>query len=203
VHPENLKVWLYGAGGIGVVALDILSESKIPVAGFLDDSENLQEFNGFRVLRADTFSEMNSDDFLVVCISDVDIRKKLCLKYEDRLRTVTHRSAVISPTASIGKGVLCFHRSVVQANARIGSGVILNTACSIDHDCRIGSFAHIGPQATICGLVDIGERAYIGANATVLPNVIIGSGAVIGAGAVVTKDVAGGVTVVGVPARVV
>lgn len=45
--------------------------------------------------------------------------------------------------------------------------------------------------------------ASIGSNATILAGITIGEGSLVGAGAVVTKDVAPGVTVAGVPARVV
>lgn len=48
----------------------------------------------------------------------------------------------------------------------------------------------------------VGRGASIGSNATILCGVKIGAGASVGAGAVVTKDVPPGVTVAGVPARV-
>lgn len=49
--------------------------------------------------------------------------------------------------------------------------------------------------------VTIGRRCQIGAGAILLPGVTIGDGAVVAAGAVVTRDVAPGVTVLGVPAH--
>ena len=49
----------------------------------------------------------------------------------------------------------------------------------------------------------VGAFAHLGIGAMALPGAEIGEGAVVGAGAVVLKTVAAGVTVVGVPARVV
>jgi acetyltransferase-like isoleucine patch superfamily enzyme len=46
------------------------------------------------------------------------------------------------------------------------------------------------------------KGASIGSGAVILGGVTIGAGAMVGAGAVVTKDVSDGVTVAGVPARV-
>jgi len=43
----------------------------------------------------------------------------------------------------------------------------------------------------------------IGAGATIIQGIHVGASSVVGAGAVVTKDVREGVTVMGIPARVV
>jgi acetyltransferase-like isoleucine patch superfamily enzyme len=49
--------------------------------------------------------------------------------------------------------------------------------------------------------VRICEGADLGAGAVVLPKLTVGADAVLGAGAVAVRDVAPGITVVGVPAR--
>ncbi|MCK5534925.1 sugar O-acetyltransferase, partial [bacterium] len=50
--------------------------------------------------------------------------------------------------------------------------------------------------------VIIRKRAFIGTGAIILPGVEVGESAVVGAGAVVTKDVVPGITVIGIPAKV-
>jgi serine acetyltransferase len=67
----------------------------------------------------------------------------------------------------------------------------------------IGDFVNINPAATLCGSVTVGEGAYIGAGAVVKERISIGAWSTIGAGAAVVRDVPEGVTVVGVPARVI
>jgi len=54
----------------------------------------------------------------------------------------------------------------------------------------------------LAGRVIVDNSAFVGIGATIIQNVRIGTDAVVGAGTVVVKDVPPGVTVVGVPARV-
>ena len=53
------------------------------------------------------------------------------------------------------------------------------------------------------GHVLIGEGTFVGSGSVVIGQLSVGSWSIVGAGAVVTKDVESGVTVAGVPARVV
>jgi len=55
----------------------------------------------------------------------------------------------------------------------------------------------------VLGRVTVGEGTFVGAGATILTDVKVGAWVMVGAGAVVTRDVPDGVTVVGVPARIV
>lgn len=100
----------------------------------------------------------------------------------------------------------------IHPSASIGSSVFLDHATGI----VIGAFAAIGDEATILQNVTIGRMAeapdraprigrgvYLGGGATVLGDISIGDFARIGAGSVVTRDVPGGCTAVGVPARLV
>ena len=51
--------------------------------------------------------------------------------------------------------------------------------------------------------VTVGEECYIGMGANVIQNRTVGAGSIVGAGAVVIDDIPSGVTVVGIPARIV
>lgn len=98
-------------------------------------------------------------------------------------------NCVIPPTTEIGEGTVIPH----------SVGIVLHQTSVIGKRCRIYQNVTIGngdgPK--------IGDDVIIGANAVVLGDITIGSGAKIGAGAVVVKDVPEGVTVVGVPAKVI
>jgi len=75
-------------------------------------------------------------------------------------------------------------------------------------DVHIGSRTNIGAGTITCNYdgtakhhTEIGSDVFVGSDSMLIAPLSIGSGAVTGAGSVVTKDVAEGVTVVGIPAR--
>lgn len=93
------------------------------------------------------------------------------------------------PRFAFGPGLSIAHFGTVTVNpaARIGRNCRL-------HPCTIGEVDGRSPV--------LGDNVHIGPGARILGPVTIGDGAVIAANAVVVKDVPAGVTVGGVPARV-
>jgi sugar O-acyltransferase (sialic acid O-acetyltransferase NeuD family) len=115
--------------------------------------------------------------------------------------SVVHPTAFVATNAAYAAGTQILAMSAVCVEATLGEACIVNTRASVDHECVLGHGVHVGPGATLCGDVRVDDFAFIGAGATILPRVHIGRSAVIGAGAVVARDVAPGVCVLGVPAR--
>ena len=118
-----------------------------------------------------------------------------------RLATITHPLAAISPHAVVGAGCFVAAQAVVAPGAQLGVGVIVNHGAVVDHDAVVGDFCHVAPLAAIGGGVQLGLGVLIGTGARVLPGLRVCAGAVIGAGAVVHRDVGVPGTYVGVPAR--
>ena len=115
--------------------------------------------------------------------------------------SVLHPSAVLSPSAAVGPGTFLAPQAVVNARARVGSNCVINTSAVVEHDSVLGNDVHIAPGAIILGGARISDLVLVGASAVVLEGRSVGAGATVGAGAVVHRDVAPGVTVVGIPAR--
>jgi len=112
-----------------------------------------------------------------------------------------HPSAVISPSATLGGGIIVMPQAVINAEARIGHNVIINTQAVVEHDCVIAEHCHIAPGVRIASTVRVGAGTHVGLGAVIRQLICVGRRVVIGAGAVVVKDVPDGQMVFGNPAR--
>ncbi len=207
-----MRILIIGAGGHGRVVADTFLGAQrnhpgLEICGFLDDNPDLQRkrFRGVTVLGPLSLLEETDHDRVFVAIGDNRVRAKIFERLTesgDKMATAVHPSAVVSEDAEIGPGTLIGPNVSVNTGSRIGRNVILNTACGVDHDCRIGDHSHLGPGVHLGGHVRIGEGALLGVGSVVIPGCSIGAWSVIGAGSAVIDDIPGGVTAVGVPARV-
>jgi UDP-perosamine 4-acetyltransferase len=208
----TIDVVIIGAGGHGRVVLDILNAvGGHRVVGFLDADLSLRgtSMNGVPVLGpVNLLSKLWQQKARhgIVAIGDNRTRRR----YGDLLReqgfdliNAIHPSAVVSATAKLGVNVVVAAQAAVCADAQVESFAIVNTGAIVDHECRIAAGVHVTPGVKLAGRVTVGEDAFIGLGANVVQCLSIGAGATVGAGAVVLKDVPDGVTVVGVPARVI
>lgn len=213
--PERLLIW--GGGGHGAVVADAARCAGHAVVGFVDADPGklgrVAEPGGARVV-------CSEDELLqaiagggplpqgctavALGIGDNRRREQAAVRLGARLAPpVVHPAAVVSPSASIGAGTVVFARAVLNPAASLGRAVIVNTGAIVEHDCVVADGAHLSPGAVLAGGVRVGTRSWVGAGATVIQGIRIGAGSIVGAGAVVIRDVEDGVTVVGVPARVI
>jgi len=140
----------------------------------------------------------------VGALSNRDLRPELVQRLGAPLAgwaRVVHRTAWVSPTASVGEGTVVMAAAVVQSGARIGAHCVINSGAVIEHDVQIGDFAHIASGAVVGGGARLGAGCHLGLGATVRDHVSVGVGAVVGMGAVVVADIEPGRRVMGVPAR--
>jgi len=206
------------------VVADILLCSGIQVLGFLDDDPatwpNSDEPDssqahgktkldylpplGLPVLGAIEEYQRFAPDGLAMGIGSNAVRRQIIARLsgaESLWRNAIHPSAIVSPFARLGNGVVIAAGAVVNPGAVIGDYAILNTGATVDHDCVIGDYAHIAPGAHLSGNVRVGEGSLIGIGAAIAPGCSAGDWSVVGACAAVVRDVPAGVTAKGVPAR--
>lgn len=207
---EN-PVLIFGAGNLGVTALDLFQRNNVVVYGLLDDNKDLhgKEFGDVSVL-----GDTDDDGFLklighkceaFVAISDTRVRKRLVKLLNERRKVqpvnAIHDTATVSTMATIGHGNLIAARAVVNPFAEIGQHCIIQSGAVIESRTKLGDYVQVGTGSLINSNVTIEEGAFIGTGATIVAGVTIGKNARVGAGSIVVENVEAGATVFGNPAK--
>jgi len=194
---------LVGGGGHALVVAEAAQLSGVAVDGFVDDATDPLLARLTRLTRLGIFSDLSGLSVpLILCVGFVSARRRVLAQNDfTRCGGVTHPTAFVSPSATVGKGVFIGPHAIVHSRADIGDHAIINSGAIVEHECVLATNVHIGPGAVLAGNVAVGAHTLIGMGARVMPGVLIGSGCTIGAGAVVVEDVADETTVKGVPAR--
>ncbi len=208
-----MHVVILGAGGHAQVVADILlrmaeAGGRLEPLGYLDDNPALagRQFLGLPMLGALSDLPNILHDAIIVAIGDNATRRRLFGQMQaqgERFAMACHPSAAVAPDVAVGPGTMICAGAVVNPGSAIGANVILNTGCTVDHHNRVSDHAHLAPGVHTGGEVSIGEGVFVGIGATVIPGRTLGAWSTVGAGSLVTKDLAAGVTAVGMPARIV
>ncbi len=146
--------------------------------------------------------ELTGAGDVFVAIREVDIRARAVKAVGQlELTRIIHPSAFVSPSATLGNNTFVGPQCTVNISAELGERVFVNAGSSIDYHSTIGDDCFVGTGVAIPSSVRIGARCFIGAGVVCRPDVSIGPDCVIGAGAVVVRDLPGGGTYIGNPAR--
>lgn len=116
---------------------------------------------------------------------------------------IIHPTAVVSPTAVLGKGVLIEAGCLVTPSPVIGDNVVINTGSQVNHDNIVESHVYIASGVILSGGITIKENTLIDDGVIICLGKTVGKNCVIGAGSVVTKDIENGVIAYGNPCRVI
>lgn len=201
------RLIVIGAGGYAKSVLDSIDYYNYKIKGFLDEFTTEDEHLGYPVMWH-SIDEIDAPEkyFYFIAIGNNERRKvwfDRLVNRKLRLINVVDRSAIISPEAKIGNGCFFGKMSVVNSRAVIGDDCIINTKSLVEHGCTVQNHANISTNAVINGDVIIGEGTFVGTSSTTIGQKRVGKWSTIGAGAVVIRDVEDGVTVAGVPAKVI
>ena len=201
------RLAILGASGHGTVVADAALAAGWHDVIFFDDSwPSISSVGPWPVVggAAELLREVSHFEAAVVAIganvTRLDLQRAL-IRDGVVMTSVIHPAAVVSSSVDIGSGTVVCAGAVVNPFARVGYCCIVNTCASVDHDCDLADGVHVSPGAHLGGGVRVGEASWIGIGATVSHGIVVGPGVTVGAGTVVVRDVAGGSTVVGVPAR--
>ncbi|MDZ7900659.1 MAG: acetyltransferase [Arcicella sp.] len=207
---EN-PVIIFGANGLGAVALDIFKRNEVVVYAFLDDKTELHNTLIDDVVVMGTTDDEGFTKLIgkkceaFVATDDAKLRKSIVemLLEVRKVQPVNavHDQATIASSSSIGHGNLVAAGAIINARAKVGNHNILQSNVLVDFDAEIGDYVQIGAGSTIGSGVSIEDNAFIGTGVTIISGVKIGKSARIGAGSVVVESVKARETVFGNPAK--
>lgn len=210
-----VELLIVGAGGLAretasaVAAVNAAVPGTFDLLGYLDDdpARHGTVFEGARVLGPVSVAADHPGAGVVVCTGspvDYSSRRRLCERLDlpaDRYRTVSHPTAALGASCSVGPGSILLANVVATASVRIGAHVAVMPGACFTHDDVIGPYATFGAGARLAGGVTVGEGAYVGAGALVREGCRIGAWALVGMGSVVLRDVPPYEVWAGAPAR--
>ncbi len=213
-----MKAVILGAKGAGRLCLDTLKNSpeagNVEVIGFIDDNPALQSrhVSGIPVLGTYTqlpelISKHNVGGFLIGFSDNLmrlrEERFNQCRELGLKPINIIHKSAMIAPSVSLGEGVFIGTGVMMELEVKIGDNCSIQMGSTIGHDCVLEKNVWLSGGVNLAGAVTVGKNTTFGTGANVIPQCHIGRDVIVGAGAVVINDVPEGVTVVGVPARII
>lgn len=207
---EN-PVLIFGAGSLGLTALDLFQRNNVVVYGLLDDNKDLhgKAFGDVSVL-----GETDDDGYLkligqkceaFVAIGDARVRKRLVKMLNERRKVqpvnAIHDTATVSGLATLGHGNLIAARVIINPYAEVGQHCLILSGAIVDSQAKIGDYVQIGTGCVINSGVVLEEGAFVGTGAVLVSGITVGKNARIGAGSVVVENVEAGATVFGNPAK--
>lgn len=210
IQKMEKPVIIFGAKGLGQVALDIFKSNDVVVYCLLDDDKSLHntEIDDVIVMGStddESYIELIGPKAEVfVANDDNKFRKSLVEALLEGRKVMPvnaiHKNASIEPSAILGHGSLFASGVVIGTNTKIGSHNIINAGAIVDYNAALEEFVQVGAGAIIGSGVKIAEGAFIGSGAVIVSGVTIGKKAQIGIGSVVIANVPNGAKVFGNPA---
>jgi sugar O-acyltransferase (sialic acid O-acetyltransferase NeuD family) len=180
------RLIILGAGGHARSIADIvLEQGEYALVGFLDDVYpdlnsvwdipllgKLGAASGFRGMA----------DCAFVAIGNNRIRDSLFQTVREagfELPSIVHTRAVVSPRATLGRGVAIMAGAVAGTEATLGDGVIVNAGAVVDHHAKVDDFGHLGVNAAIAGGSRLGRGAWMQAGSALGYGVEVAAGRVL------------------------
>lgn len=196
------KIVIVGAGGLGREVLEYAKAASIDVAGFLDD-DVAADVEGYRILGKVTRNSMPLDHTYVIAVGEPALRRNVSLRLSETkaAASIVHPTAYVSPSASLGQGVIVAPFVFIGPGAVLGAHCLLNVGAVVGHDVDLGEYSVVSPAASLAGGCRLGPGVFVGMNAAVLPKLTIGAGSKVAACAMVSSAVPASSLSVGNPAR--
>lgn len=198
---------IIGAGGYAKSVLDSVDYMNFRMVGFIDDYKEEKEHLGYPIIGHSFEDIQNPAQYVYfVAIGNNSKRKQ----WYERLKennlaciNVIDRSAIVSKNASVGENCFIGKLSIVNSYASVGNNCVINTKSLLEHGVRVYDHANVSTNTALNGDVCVKEGGFVGSSSVINGQLTIGSWSMVGSGAVVIHDVPDGMTVVGIPAKII
>lgn len=208
MSSDRRDIIILGGGGHASVVAEALRFTQGSIVGHIAPEPSFNPEVGTWLGNDDTLSKHLEHECLVAIglgfVNGQGAKRRTHILNEvpgDRLVTVVHAAAVVSPSALLQDGVFVAAGAIVGTGTTVGAGSIINTGAILDHHCRVGANTHVATGASLAGGVSVGNETLVGAGTVVKQGLTIGDGVVVGAGSVVVSDIPNRATCYGNPAR--
>ena len=199
-----MKIVIIGAGTSAISTADILIHDRnFKLVGFVgteDDEKNYQNINVYNNLpflgTTKILNDLVKDGVVgfIAAIGKTYIREKRF--YEASIAGLTpinaiSKSAVIEPSAIIGKGITIGSGCIVSHGVSIGNNTSIDSGVIIEIKAKIGENCSLSSGAIVGGLCSIGRNVSLGARSTIIHKINIGKNNIIKSGNVIEKNISG------------
>lgn len=184
IHTSSVtSVVIAGAGGFGLEVYDYLQEEAMGggprVAGFIDDTQGGRVPEGIVASHLGPIEAYRpvEGQVVVVAIGAVKGRQTVLARLVANgvsTPAYVHESAIVSPAARLGHGVLVCPFTIINRNASLEEGSVANVHCSVGHGATVGAYSVLSPYAALNGDAAVGRGCFLGTRATIYPRVSIG-----------------------------
>jgi sugar O-acyltransferase (sialic acid O-acetyltransferase NeuD family) len=196
------KLIIIGAGGHSAEIDDYINFAKKSdpnfdqeILGFIDDNPQSYLNYDFTAPFFGTIQshEVSKDCFYLMGIANLKYRKPIIERFLGEGAKFTgfiHPDTYISPSSTIGNGVVIAPGVNIGPKVVVGDFTLINSRSSMGHDTIVGNYNFICPNVCFSGFTLVGDENLFGINSATIPGVKIGSRNKIAAGMILDKNVA-------------
>ncbi len=195
------KIIIIGAGGHAAEIDDYFQYSKKrsssfnqKIVGFIDDNPaSYNSYNFTAPLLGDIKSHIIQKDCnYIIGIANLKYRRpiiEIFLSGGAIFSSFVHPDAYISPSSTLGTGVVIAPCVNIGPKVTVGDFTFINSRSSFGHDTKVGRYNFISPNVCFTGFTVVGDENLFGINSATIPGIVVGNQNKIAAGMVLDKNV--------------
>lgn len=197
---------VYARRVIKCIEVLIKHGEEIRIKGLLDNNEEKNEVNGYKILdKIDNANLYNDEDTsFIIAIKNNKTRQEIATKFKEfNYYTVIHPKTDISENVSIGKGSIIMDDVIIKEKAKIGNHVIINHGCIIDEEVIVKGYVNLLQSSSLCKQVKVDSLTRIGKDVLVIAQISIGKNSIVKNGSIVIEDVGSNYIIEGTPGKII